>query len=65
MESDRQRATEGEIEGVFLGDLRTTKERRAYLTMRLSELLTDFRKLEALDSPEVEPGMTPFPTAER
>ena len=67
MKSDPQRVTGAETgsEALFFGDLRITKERRAHLALRLSELLRDLRKLEMLDAPEIEPAVSPTPDKER
>lgn len=67
MERDSQGMTGQEFESgvVFPEDLLFTKERRAYLAIRLTELLRELQKLEALDSLEIEPAMTPFSAGSR
>jgi hypothetical protein len=62
MTDDRARAGDPDFDW-GAGDLPLSEERRAYLAPRLRALMADFAKLEAGESPELEPATTVRPWA--
>ena len=56
MTGDRAQPPNPASDPLLYGELPLSEERWAYLRPRLSELLEDFRKLEELEAPELEPA---------